>query len=118
MGGYKVQGRTAEKATQLLTDAKAVCEAGAFALTLECVPEQVAQQITEQVPALTIGIGAGRYTDGQVLVYQDMLGFTDSKTAKFVKKYTDLHSTMLEAFKAYKDDVEKRIFPADNQVYN
>ena len=118
LGGYKVQGRTAEKATQLLTDAKAVCDAGAFALTLECVPEQVAQQITEQVPALTIGIGAGRHTDGQVLVYQDMLGFTDGKTAKFVKKYTDLHSTMLEAFKAYKDDVEKRIFPADNQVYN
>lgn len=117
-GGYKVQGRTEEKAAQILADAKAVCDAGAFALTLECVPEQVAQQITEQVPALTIGIGAGRYTDGQVLVYQDMLGFTGGKTAKFVKKYTDLHSTMLEAFKAYKDDVEKRIFPADNQVYN
>jgi len=118
LGGYKVQGRTDDKAAKLISDAKAVCEAGAFALTLECVPEPLAKQITESVPAITIGIGAGRYTDGQVLVYQDMLGFTGGKTAKFVKKYTDLHSVMLEAFQQYKQDVETRAFPDDTQVYN
>ena len=118
LGGYKVQGRTEEKAAKLLADAKAVCDAGAFALTLECVPESLAKKITELVPAITIGIGAGRYTDGQVLVYQDMLGYTGGKTAKFVKKYADLHAVMLEAFQQYKQDVEARTFPDDNQVYN
>ena len=118
LGGYKVQGRTEEKATKLLADAKAVCEAGAFAVTLECVPEPLAKQITEQIPALTIGIGAGRFTDGQVLVYQDMLGYSDGRTAKFVKKYADLHSVMLEAFKQYKSDVENRSFPNEEQIYN
>ena len=118
LGGYKVQGRTEEKATKLLADAKAVCEAGAFAVTLECVPEPLAKQITEQIPALTIGIGAGRFTDGQVLVYQDMLGYSDGRTAKFVKKYADLHSVMLEAFKQYKSDVESRSFPNEEQIYN
>ena len=117
MGGYKVQGKSLKQAQKLLADAKAVEEAGAFAITLECVPEALAKLITEQSNALTIGIGAGKYCDGQVLVYQDMLGFTDGFTPKFVKKYADLHSVMLEAFKQYKQECEDRTFPEDNRTY-
>lgn len=117
LGGYKVQGRGDEKAAKLLADAKAVCDAGAFAITLECVPEPLAKTVTEQVAALTIGIGAGRYTDGQVLVYQDMLGYTDGFTPKFVKKYADLHSVMLDAFRQYKEDVANRAFPEVGQTF-
>ncbi|MBR5325447.1 MAG: 3-methyl-2-oxobutanoate hydroxymethyltransferase [Prevotella sp.] len=117
LGGYKVQGKSLKQAQKLLADAKAVEEAGAFAITLECVPEALAKLITEQSNALTIGIGAGKYCDGQVLVYQDMLGFTDGFTPKFVKKYADLHSVMLEAFKQYKQECEDRTFPEDNRTY-
>lgn len=116
-GGYKVQGKSLERARKLLADAKAVEEAGAFAITLECVPEALAKLITERTSALTIGIGAGKHCDGQVLVYQDMLGYTDGKTAKFVKKYADLHSIMLEAFKQYKTECEQRKFPGEGQTY-
>lgn len=117
LGGYKVQGKTVESAQKLLDDAKAVAEAGAFAITLECVPAALAKKITESVTALTIGIGAGKYCDGQVLVYQDMLGYTNGFTPKFVKKYADLHEIMLNAFKAYKDECEQRFFPAGNHTF-
>ena len=117
-GGYKVQGKTLEKARKLLDDAKAVEEAGAFAVTLECVPEALAKMITEQSTILTIGIGASSSCDGQVLVYQDMLGYSDGFVPKFVKKYADLHSVMLEAFKQYKQDCEARTFPGENQTYD
>ena len=116
-GGYKVQGKTLEKARKLLDDAKAVEEAGAFAVTLECVPEALAKIITEQSTILTIGIGASSSCDGQVLVYQDMLGYSNGFVPKFVKKYADVHSVMLEAFKQYKLDCEARTFPAENQTY-
>jgi len=117
MGGYKVQGKSLEQAQKLLKDAKAVEKAGAFAITLECVPAALAKMITTQTKALTIGIGAGNGCDGQVLVYQDMLGFTNGFTPKFVKKYADLHSVMLEAFKQYKQECEDRSFPAAGQTY-
>ena len=117
-GGYKVQGKTLEKAHKLLDDAKAVEEAGAFAVTLECVPEALAKMITKQSKILTIGIGASSSCDGQVLVYQDMLGYSDGFVPKFVKKYADLHSVMLEAFKQYKQDCEARTFPGENQTYD
>lgn len=117
-GGYKVQGKSFEAAQKILSDAKALTEAGAFAITLECVPEPLAKLITEQVSAITIGIGAGRYCDGQVLVYQDMLGYTDGFTPKFVKKYADLHSIMLDAFKQYKEDCEQRKFPTEAQSFS
>ncbi|MBR4650736.1 MAG: 3-methyl-2-oxobutanoate hydroxymethyltransferase, partial [Prevotella sp.] len=116
-GGYKVQGKTVEAAKKLLNDAKAVTEAGAFAITLECVPEALAKMVTEQVSAVTIGIGAGKYCDGQVLVYQDMLGYTDGFTPKFAKKYADLHSIMLEAFKQYKEECAQRSFPNETQSF-
>jgi len=117
MGGYKVQGKSLQQARKLLSDAKAVEEAGAFAITLECVPEALATMVTEQSHALTIGIGAGSHCDGQVLVYQDMLGFTDGFTPKFVKKYADLHGVMLEAFRQYKQDCEQRTFPDESRTY-
>ncbi len=117
LGGYKVQGKSYEAAQKLLMDAKAVDDAGAFAITLECVPEALAKMITEQVDALTIGIGAGKYCDGQVLVYQDMLGYANDFTPKFVKKYADLHSVMLDAFKQYKADCEQRTFPNEAQSF-
>ena len=116
-GGYKVQGKTLEKARKILNDANAVEEAGAFAITLECVPAELATLITERSKALTIGIGAGNGCDGQVLVYQDMLGFTDGFTPKFVKKYADVHSVMLEAFRQYKEDCEQRTFPSADKTY-
>ena len=118
MGGYKVQGKSLEDAQKILKDAKALEEAGAFAITLECIPEALAQLVTERAGVLTIGIGAGRYCDGQVLVYQDMLGYSDGFVPKFVKKYADLHSVMLEAFKQYKQDCEARTFPGENQTYD
>ena len=110
-------GKSLEQARKLLKDAKAVEAAGAFAITLECVPAALAKFITEQVKVLTIGIGAGNDCDGQVLVYQDMLGFTDGFTPKFVKKYADVHGVMLEAFKQYKQDCEQRTFPDESQTY-
>lgn len=117
LGGYKVQGKTVEAAQHLIDDAKAVAEAGAFAITLECVPAALAQKVTESVPALTIGIGAGNGCDGQVLVYQDMLGYTDGFTPKFVKKYANLHEVMLEAFKQYKTECENRTFPTPSNTF-
>ena len=118
LGGYKVQGKSLEAARKLISDAKAVSEAGAFAITLECVPAALASKITELVPALTIGIGAGNGCDGQVLVYQDMLGYAEGDfKPKFVKRYANLHETMLEAFKQYKADVESRAFPATEHTF-
>ena len=117
LGGYKVQGKTVEAAQHLIDDAKAVAEAGAFAITLECVPAALAKKMTESVPALTIGIGAGNGCDGQVLVYQDMLGYTDGFTPKFVKKYANLHEVMLEAFKQYKAECENRTFPTPSHTF-
>jgi 3-methyl-2-oxobutanoate hydroxymethyltransferase len=117
LGGYRVQGKSLKQAQKLLADAKAVEEAGAFAITLECVPEALAKLITEQSDVLTIGIGAGKYCDGQVLVYQDMLGYTGGFIPKFAKKYADLHSVMLEAFKQYKQECEDRTFPDEDRTY-
>lgn len=117
LGGYKVQGKSLQQARKLLDDAKAVEAAGAFAITLECVPAELATLVTERSNALTIGIGAGNGCDGQVLVYQDMLGFTDGFTPKFVKKYADVHSVMLEAFRQYKEECEQRTFPSEDKTY-
>jgi 3-methyl-2-oxobutanoate hydroxymethyltransferase len=118
MGGYRVQGKSLEQAQKLIADANAVEEAGAFAITLECVPEALAKMITEQTSALTIGIGAGKYCDGQVLVYQDMLGYNDGFIPKFVKQYANLHSVMLQAFKEYKQECELRTFPENSRTYS
>ena len=117
LGGFKVQGKGEEAAQKLLDDARAVERAGAFAVVLECVPAALAKKVSEEISIPTIGIGAGADCDGQVLVYQDMLGmFTDFKP-KFVKHYANVGEIMTEAFKAYDSEVKAGVFPAQEHTY-
>ena len=116
-GGFKVQGKGEAAAQKLLDDARAVERAGAFAVVLECVPAALAKRVTEEISIPTIGIGAGADCDGQVLVYQDMLGmFTDFKP-KFVKHFANVGQIMTEAFKAYDAEVKAGEFPAEEHTY-
>lgn len=116
-GGFKVQGKTEAAAKQLIKDAKAVEEAGAFAVVLECVPAKIAELVTKEVQIPTIGIGAGNVCDGQVLVYQDMLGMFSDFTPKFVRKFADIGTIMKEAFTAYDEAVKDGSFPAKEHEY-
>lgn len=111
-GGFKVQGKDLEGARKLIADAKALDEAGVFSIVLECVPNGLAQKITQEVSVPTIGIGAGPYCDGQVLVINDMLGMYKGHIPKFVKKFANLEPLIMEALKGYKEEVEAGIFPA------
>jgi 3-methyl-2-oxobutanoate hydroxymethyltransferase len=117
-GGYKVQGSDSETAQRLLNDAKAVESAGAFALVLECVPSKLAKLITDTLKIPTIGIGAGNFCDGQVLVYQDMLGMYSDFTPKFVKKYANIGEQMKEAFRAYCSEIQSGSFPSAEHEYD
>lgn len=112
LGGFKVQGKSEEAAKELIEAAKAVEKAGAFAIVLECVPAKLAEIISKEISIPTIGIGAGANCDGQILVYQDMLGMFSDFIPKFVKKYADLGSIMTEAFKGYIEEVSTGAFPA------
>ena len=112
LGGFKVQGKSEEAAKKLLEDAKAVEEAGAFAVVLECVPAKLAELISKSISIPTIGIGAGAGCDGQILVYQDMLGLFSDFTPKFVKKYANVGEMMTQAFRDYIADVQEGSFPA------
>ena len=116
-GGYKVQGREATQADALLNDAKALEAAGAFALVLEAVPATVAQTLTQEVSIPTIGIGAGLHCDGQVLVLYDLLGLFDEFVPKFVKPYAHLKADALQALRRFKEEVECRKFPTDQESY-
>lgn len=116
-GGFKVQGKDEAAAQKILDDARALTKAGVFAIVLECVPAVLAEKITAAVDVPTIGIGAGAGCDGQILVYQDMLGMFSDFTPKFVKKYADLGTAMKEAFKAYIKEVGEGTFPTGNQSY-
>lgn len=116
-GGNKVQGKTEAKAQKLIDDAKAIEEAGAFAVVLECVPAKLAELITKAINIPTIGIGAGAGCDGQVLVYQDLLGMFSDFTPKFVKKYADIGSIMKQAFKEYINDINSGTFPEEKHTY-
>lgn len=116
-GGYKVQGKDEAAAQKLLDDAKAIAEAGVFAMVLECVPSALAKKVTEAVPVPTIGIGAGADCDGQILVYQDMLGMFSDFTPKFVKRYANIGEAMKAAFKGYIDEVGEGTFPAAEHGY-
>jgi 3-methyl-2-oxobutanoate hydroxymethyltransferase len=111
LGGYRVQGRGAG-AEQLLADARAVQEAGAFAVVLEMVPADVAAQVTKELAIPTIGIGAGVECDAQVLVWPDMAGLTGGRVPRFVKRYADLRGELLRAAREYADDVRSGAFPA------
>lgn len=117
LGGNKVQGKTEAAARKLLEDALAVQEAGAFAVVIEAVPEKLATLITEKLDIVTIGIGAGNGCDGQVLVYQDMLGMFSDFTPRFVKKYASLGELMTAAFQQYDEEVKSAAFPAAEHTY-
>ena len=117
LGGFRAQGRTAEAALQLVDEAIAVEAAGAFALVLECVPAEIAAAITERVRIPTIGIGAGNATDGQVLVWHDLLGIGSGTSPRFVERYANLHQASLDAIEHYVRDVRSRAFPAQRHTY-
>ena len=116
-GGFKVQGKDEEAAKNLIEAALAVEKAGAFAVVLECVPAKLAAIITEKLSIPTIGIGAGAECDGQILVYQDMLGMYSDFTPKFVKKYENLGEKMDIAFKKYIEEVRDGVFPAEEHSF-
>ncbi|MDD6231942.1 3-methyl-2-oxobutanoate hydroxymethyltransferase [Frisingicoccus sp.] len=116
-GGYKVQGKDEAAAQKLLDDAKALAEAGVFAIVLECVPSALATLVTESVDVPTIGIGAGAGCDGQILVYQDMLGMFSDFTPKFVKRYANIGEAMKNAFQSYIEEVAEGVFPAEQHGY-
>lgn len=116
-GGFKVQGKSEEAAKKLLEDAKAVEEAGAFAVVLECVPAKLAELISKSISIPTIGIGAGDGCDGQILVYQDMLGLFSDFTPKFVKRYANVGEMMTQAFRDYIADVQEGSFPAPEHTF-
>ena len=116
-GGYRVQGKTDADALRLLDDARAVAEAGAFAVVLEGMPSDVAKEITEAIAIPTIGIGAGAECDGQVLVVHDVLGLTSGHVPKFAKQYADLGAAMSTAFAAYRQEVETGAFPSVEYTY-
>ncbi|MFN8412136.1 MAG: 3-methyl-2-oxobutanoate hydroxymethyltransferase [Anaerolineales bacterium] len=116
LGGFRAQGKTASAAKRLLEDAKILEEAGAFSMVLESVPARLAEYISKQISIPTIGIGAGVGADGQVLVTHDVLGLFDRFTPKFVKQYANFHAEMDKAFASYIDDVESKLFPAQEHT--
>jgi 3-methyl-2-oxobutanoate hydroxymethyltransferase len=118
MGGFKVQGRQHGAALALVDDAKALAAAGCFAIVLEGVPDEVARLVTDTVDVPTVGIGAGRHCDGQVLVFHDVLGIEDRILPKFVRRYADVKSDSVEAVKAFAADVRVGRFPSDDETYH
>lgn len=118
MGGYRVQGRDSDAAAKLLEDAKALEDAGVFAIVLEGIPEALAERVTESLSIPTIGIGAGHACDGQVLVYHDLLGLHPGPVPKFVRKYAELFDAQREAIERWAHDVRERTFPNDDESYS
>ncbi len=116
LGGYRVQGR-GDAAEDVLADARAVTEAGAFSVVLEMVPGEVAKQVTHELAIPTVGIGAGPDTDGQVLVWQDMAGLRTGKAPRFVKRYADLAGVLTEATRQFAEEVRGGAFPADEHTF-
>lgn len=117
MGGYKVQGKTEESAKKLIEEAHIVEDAGAFSLLLEAIPMNLAKKITEELTIPTIGIGAGSHCDGQVLVLHDVIGLFERFVPKFVKQYANLKEEVLKAVKIYKEEIEKGVFPSEEQSF-
>lgn len=111
-GGYKVQGKDKKDADQILRDAQALEAAGAFSIVLECIPVELAKKITDAVKIPTIGIGAGPYCDGQILVLHDLLGFKSAVSPRFVRKYMDFDSLAKKAIHQFKQDIESEKFPS------
>jgi len=118
LGGFKVQGKELDAAQRLTDDAVALADAGCFGLVLECVPDAVARIITETVGIPTIGIGAGRHCDGQVLVYHDLLGFEDRMRPRFVRRYAELGAVATDAVSNFVADVRAGSFPSSDETYH
>jgi 3-methyl-2-oxobutanoate hydroxymethyltransferase len=116
-GSYRERGRSEEEAAELLEDAKVVEESGAFALVLEKIPAQLAKSITESVSIPTIGIGAGPYCDGQILVTPDMLGLNTDFHPRFVRRYAELAGNLSAAVKNYIKDIREKNFPSEEESY-
>ncbi|MDR5899343.1 3-methyl-2-oxobutanoate hydroxymethyltransferase [Halomonas vilamensis] len=117
LGGYKVQGRDAERADQIIHDAKTLVEAGASVILLECVPASLGKAVTEALDVPVIGIGAGPDTDGQILVMHDILGITHGRTPRFVKNFLNEADSIQGAFQRYHHDVKQRVFPAPEHCF-
>lgn len=117
-GTYKVRAKEEEEASQLLADAKALEEAGVFSIVLEKIPAELAKEVTESVSVPTIGIGAGQYCDGQVLVIHDMLGLNKDFSPRFLRRYEDLHGKMTDAVTHYLNDVKSGDFPNEDEQYS
>jgi len=116
-GGFKVQGREADSAREILDDAKALADAGCFAIVLECVPETLAAEITREIAVPTLGIGAGLHCDGQVLVFHDVVGLTRDLRPKFVRRYADLTTVIGDAARAFVKDVKSGSFPSQEESF-
>jgi 3-methyl-2-oxobutanoate hydroxymethyltransferase len=117
LGGFKAQGRRSEEARQLLEDARELEAAGCFAIVLEAVPAAVAERVTHELSVPTIGIGAGGGTDGQVLVWHDMLGLYEGRAPRFVKRYAEVAGVITEALQRYADEVRSGSFPEEQHSY-
>jgi 3-methyl-2-oxobutanoate hydroxymethyltransferase len=118
MGGYRVQGKHAEAARALVADARALADAGVFAIVLEGIPDALAQVITQEVRVPTIGIGAGAHCDGQVLVFHDVLGLYDGHQPKFVRQYAHLAAAATEGLRRFFADIQAGTFPSDAESYH
>ncbi|NLJ56510.1 MAG: 3-methyl-2-oxobutanoate hydroxymethyltransferase [Firmicutes bacterium] len=117
LGGFKVQGKDPRVAKKMIEDSLALEEAGAFSLVLECVPWQLAKVITEKLSIPVIGIGAGKFCDGQVLVYHDVMGLYTGKRPKFVKQYAEARNEMMKGMQAYISEVRQSIFPEEKHIF-
>lgn len=117
-GGFKMQGKVKEKADEILEDAIELEKRGVFAIVLESMPDELAGRISEAISIPTIGIGAGKNCDGQVLVFHDMVGFTDAYIPKFVRKYANLYSTIHDALRTYIDDIRSGNFPGEEESFH
>ncbi|OGV28948.1 MAG: 3-methyl-2-oxobutanoate hydroxymethyltransferase [Legionellales bacterium RIFCSPHIGHO2_12_FULL_35_11] len=117
IGGYKVQGRTIKQADIILEQALNLEKSGCFAIVLECIPEDLAKKITETLTIPTIGIGAGKNTDGQILVWHDLLGMQSEVNLKFVKRYTESKEIFFSAINEYADEVKELLFPSDECTF-
>jgi 3-methyl-2-oxobutanoate hydroxymethyltransferase len=118
LGGFRVQGKELDAARAIVDDAVALAGAGCFAVVLECVPDAVARVVTDAIPVPTIGIGAGRHCDGQVLVFHDVVGLDDRVSPKFVRRYADLKGDAILAVARFADDVRKGTFPSSKETYH
>ncbi len=117
LGGFKVQGKNAGAAQKIIDEAKSLEDAGAFSIVLECVPEELGRAVSQAVAVPVIGIGAGRYCDGQVLVFHDMLGLFDKFLPKFVKQYAQIGQEIVKALEQYKNEVKAGTFPEEKHVF-